>query len=120
MPSQLGLDGQGYVMRAPGDYITSYVAPMSALHGWGADPYGGMLPELSSQAGLSPDGVTRGGAWAHADYPRAADGTTLNMAGYNLATVVAGIPETPNGASQLVMADVEAMNHSFPLPSGGH
>jgi hypothetical protein len=118
-PSQLGLDGQAYVMRAPDDYITSYIAPLSPLHGWGFDPYNGWLPELSSQAGVSPDGILRGGAYTHADYPRAPNGTTLNMSGYNLATVVAGIPETPNGASQLVMADVEAMNHSFPLPFGG-
>ncbi len=117
-PSQLGIDGRAYVMRAPGDSITSYVAPLSALHGWGFDPYNGWLPELSSQAGVSPDGILRGGAFAHADYPRAPDGATLNMSGYNLAAVVAGIPETPDGASQLVMADVEAMNHSFPLPFG--
>ncbi|RDH76449.1 cutinase family protein [Mycolicibacterium moriokaense] len=115
----LGLDGQAYVMRAPGDYITAYIAPTAALHGWGADPYSGILPELSSQAGVSPDGVARAGAWEHADYPRAPDGSTLNMAGYNLATVVSGIPHIPGGADKLVMADVEAMNHSMPLPFVG-
>jgi pimeloyl-ACP methyl ester carboxylesterase len=52
---QLGLGaGQGYVMQATDDPITSVVAPLAPLHGWGADPYAGILPELSSQAGFDP------------------------------------------------------------------
>ena len=86
------------MMGPAGDDITSYVAPAAPLHCWGADPYGGILPELSSQAGTDPSGVMRDGVSSHADYPRAVDGD-LRMSGYNLAAVIAGLP-----TDQLVMA----------------
>jgi hypothetical protein len=98
-PARLGLgDGNAYVMRAPNDEITSYVAPLAPLHGWGADPYSGILPELSSQAGVDPGGVLREGVGSHSDYARAVDGD-LRMSGYNMAAVIAGLP-----SDQLVMA----------------
>jgi chaperonin cofactor prefoldin len=109
-PSQLGLaNGHGYVMRAPpGDDWIPEVAPLAPLHGWGADPYGGMMPELSSQAGISPDGVVRAGVESHADYPRAVTGPggeqVLRMSGYNLAIIAAGIADSPDGGQQLVIA----------------
>jgi hypothetical protein len=109
-PSQLGLaNGHAYVMRAPpGDDWIPEVAPLAPLHGWGSDPYGGMMPELSSQAGTSPDGVMREGVHSHADYPRAVTGPggeqMLRMSGYNLAVVAAGIADLPDGAKQLMMA----------------
>ncbi len=108
---ELGVDsGHAYVMRAPDDPITTYVAPAAPLHGWGVDPYAGILPELSSQAGSSPDGVLRDGVGSHADYPRpGANGTDLRMSGYNLAAVVAGVP-----SDQLVMAEPPAMPHIVP------
>lgn len=112
-PAQLGLAGSdAYVMRAPADDITSYFAPAAPLHGWGADPYGGILPELSSQAGTDPGGVMRDGVSSHADYPRAVDGN-LRMSGYNLAAVIAGLPH-----DQLVMAPPPspAVPH---IPPGG-
>jgi hypothetical protein len=109
-PSQLGLaNGHAYVMRAPtGDDWIPEVAPLAPLHGWGLDPYGGMMPELSSQAGASPDGVARDGVHSHADYPRAVTRPggqqMLRMSGYNLAVVAAGIADLPDGGQQLVMA----------------
>jgi hypothetical protein len=109
-PSQLGLaNGHAYVMKAPpGDDWIPEVAPLAPLHGWGSDPYGGMMPELSSQAGTSPDGVMREGVHSHADYPRAVTGPggeqMLRMSGYNLAVVAAGIADLPDGAKQLMMA----------------
>jgi hypothetical protein len=108
-PSQLGLaNGHAFVMRAPGgNDLIPELAPLAPLHGWGADPYGGMMPELFSQAGMSPDGIMREGVHSHADYPRAVSGPQgdqLRMSGYNLAVVAAGIADLPDGGKQLVMA----------------
>lgn len=98
-PTQLGLDhGQAYVMQAPHDLITSLVAPVAPLHGWGPDPYlTPGLTELSSQAGFDPGGIWRDGVYAHGDYPRvfqdAAGQPQLRMSGYNLAAIAAGLPD---------------------------
>ncbi|MFV9632784.1 alpha/beta hydrolase [Mycobacterium neumannii] len=93
-PEQLGLGADNaYVMRAPDDPITTFVAPTAPLHGWGADPYAGMLPELSSQAGFDAGDAFREGVQSHADYPRADNDGNLRMSGYNLAAVVAGLPD---------------------------
>jgi hypothetical protein len=119
-PSQLGLaNGHAFVMKAPpGDDWIPEVAPLAPLHGWGADPYGGMMPELSSQAGTSPDGVLREGVHSHADYPRAVTGPggeqTLRMSGYNLAVIAAGIADLPDGGQQLVMAPTPLTPYPHP------
>ncbi len=119
-PSQLGLaNGHAFVMKAPpGDDWIPEVAPLAPLHGWGADPYGGMMPELSSQAGTSPDGVLREGVHSHADYPRAVTGPggeqMLRMSGYNLAVVAAGIADLPDGGQQLVMAPAPLTPYPHP------
>ena len=119
-PSQLGLaDGHAFVMKAPpGDDWIPEVAPLAPLHGWGTDPYGGMMPELSSQAGTSPDGVLREGVHSHADYPRAVTGPggeqMLRMSGYNLAVVAAGIADLPDGGQQLVMASTPLTPYPHP------
>lgn len=97
---QLGLQpGHAFVMQAPDDFVTGAIAPTAPLHGWGLNPYGGILPELSTQAGISPDGVLREGVSSHAEYPRAGSDGALRMSGYNLAAVIAGLPQ-----DQLVMA----------------
>lgn len=91
-PDQLGVaPGHAYVMQAQDDPITGIVAPLAPLHGWGVDPYAGVFPELSSQAGEA-GGVWRDGAQGHADYPRAGSDGNLRMSGYNLAAVLAGLP----------------------------
>jgi hypothetical protein len=94
------------------------VAPLAPLHGWGSDPYGGMMPELSSQAGASLDGVLREGVHSHADYPRAVIGPggeqMLRMSGYNLAVVAAGIADSPHGGEQLMMAPSFLNPHPHP------
>jgi hypothetical protein len=119
-PSQLGLaNGHAFVMKAPpGDDWIPEVAPLAPLHGWGSDPYGGMMPELSSQAGTSPDGVLREGVHSHADYPRAVTGPggeqMLRMSGYNLAVVAAGIADSPDGGQQLVMAPTRLTPYPHP------
>ena len=119
-PGQLGLaNGHAFVMKAPpGDDWIPEVAPLAPLHGWGSDPYGGMMPELSSQAGTSPDGVLREGVHSHADYPRAVTGPggeqMLRMSGYNLAVVAAGIADLPDGGQQLVMAPTPLTPYPHP------
>jgi hypothetical protein len=78
----LGLaPGHAYVMQAPDDVVTGVIAPTAPLHGWGLNPYEGILPELSSQAGISPDGVLRDGVGGHADYPRAGGDGALRCRG---------------------------------------
>jgi hypothetical protein len=103
-------------MQAPDDLITSTVAPLAPLHGWGADPYAGMLPELSSQAGFDPGSVFRDGVSSHSDYPRLGSDGNLRMSGYNLAAVVASLP-----TDQLVFAPPAAVplippQSHIPLP----
>ncbi len=120
-PSQLGLaNGHAYVMRSIGHDLIPEVGPLAQFHGWGADPYGGMMPELSTAAGTSPDGVARAGVLSHADYPRAVIGpggdAVLRMSGYNLAVVAAGIADLPEGGKQLVMAPTPLK--PYPHPGG--
>jgi hypothetical protein len=120
-PDRLGLaGGHAYVMRAVGHDMIPELAPLAWLHGWGADPYLGMMPELSSQAGISPDGVERSGVMGHGDYPRADIGPdgelVLRMSGYNLAVIAAGIADQGDGAGQLVLAPTPLT--PYPHPGG--
>nr|WP_235215772.1 alpha/beta hydrolase [Mycobacterium kyorinense] len=97
-PAQLGVGaGHAYVMGAPTDPIVKWIAPLSDSHGWGANPYDGMLPQLSAQAGPDPTGVYHPGVNSHADYPRlfhTPDGRDLvRMSEYNLAAIAAGLPD---------------------------
>lgn len=126
-PAQLGLDhGQAYVMQAPHDLITSAVAPLAPLHGWGPDPYlTPGLTELSSQAGFDPGGIWRDGVYAHGDYPRvfqdAAGQPQLRMSGYNLAAIAAGLPGNKVSAPLLPPVLGGGMPGApGPLPAGGH
>ncbi|BBU21647.1 hypothetical protein MYXE_14360 [Mycobacterium xenopi] len=120
-PGQLGLaNGHAYVMRSIGHDLIPEVGPLAPLHGWGVDPYSGIMPELSAAAGTSPDGVARAGVLSHADYPRAVIGPggepVLRMSGYNLAVIAAGIADLPEGGKQLVMAPTPLK--PYPHPGG--
>jgi hypothetical protein len=84
--------GHAYVMRGMDDPIANAVAELAPVHGWGANPYDGMFTELSAQAGPDPGGVIREGVQAHADYARLGNDNQLRMSGYNLAAVMAGLP----------------------------
>jgi hypothetical protein len=58
--------------------------------------------------------VLREGVSSHADYPRSVDGN-LRMSGYNLAAVIAGLPD-----DQLVMAPTPPAVPVIPhVPPGG-
>jgi hypothetical protein len=93
-PDQLGLSaGHAYVMRGVDDPIATAVAELAPLHGWGVNPYDGMFPQLSAQAGLDPGGVLREGVQSHSDYARLGSDNQLRMSGYNLAAVMAGLPD---------------------------
>lgn len=94
-PDQLGLGaGHAYVMRGMDDPIATAVAELAPLHGWGVNPYDGMFPQLSAAAGLDPGGVMREGVQTHSDYARLGSDNQLRMSGYNLAAVMAGLPNT--------------------------
>lgn len=49
--------------------------------------------QLSTDAGTSPDGVTREGVYSHGGYPQLGNNQELRMSGYNMAAVVAGLPD---------------------------
>lgn len=90
---QLGLgSGHAYVMNGAKDPIPGWIAPFTQLHGWGTDPRLGMLPILSAEAGTDLTGVPRLGVDNHADYARPDNNGQLRMSGYNLAAVLAGLP----------------------------
>ena len=61
-PSQLGLpNGHAFVMKAPpGDDWIPEVAPLAALHGWGSDPYGGMMPNCRRKPVRVPTASSEG------------------------------------------------------------
>lgn len=48
---------------------------------------------LETAPHTTPDGVHRDGAYAHADYPRNGSNEQLRTSGWNIAMIVAGIPE---------------------------
>jgi hypothetical protein len=80
-------------MRGETDPIAGIVAELAPAHGWGINPYDGSFPQLSADAGVDSGGVLRDGVQSHADYPRLGSGDQLRMSGYNLAAVLAGIPD---------------------------
>jgi hypothetical protein len=85
--------GHVFVMQAPDDPIRL----IAETPWYGGDPADGSFVQLSTTAGVTPDGVYREGVSGHAEYPRpfSADGTDrLRVSGYNTAAVIAGLPET--------------------------
>lgn len=89
--SDLGLgEGHGYVMEADEDRI---VTEIGKTHRFGPDPSTADFEQLSVDAGTSPDGVTRDGVHSHSQYSQDGDNEELRMSGYNMAVIVAGLPE---------------------------
>ncbi|GAB2634494.1 alpha/beta hydrolase [Prescottella soli] len=92
-PSDLGLGSRhAYEMTAVGDVI-------ARLNRFGPGPFGGGpyatdgFTHLGTDAVTTPDGVRRDGAAGHSEYPRVGDDGHLRTSGYNLAVVVAGLPD---------------------------
>ncbi|MDI9916532.1 alpha/beta hydrolase [Rhodococcus sp. IEGM 1379] len=79
-------DRHVYVMKAEGDSIAGFGR-------FGGDPTRTEFQRLSTAEGITPDGVKHERAFGHAEYARTGDNGELRMAGYNLAVVVAGLPE---------------------------
>ncbi|MGF7123081.1 alpha/beta hydrolase [Rhodococcus sp. BE178] len=89
--SDLGLaEGHGYVMEADEDRV---VTEIGKTHRFGPDPSTSDFEQLSTNAGTSPDGVTRDGVHKHSQYSQQGDNGELRMSGYNMAVIVAGLPE---------------------------
>ncbi|AOW94960.1 hypothetical protein BFN03_13420 [Rhodococcus sp. WMMA185] len=86
----LGLvQGHGFVMRAHDD-------PISVVDGFGRlgpDPVQTGLEQLSVREATTPDGVLREDANGHSEYPRPSGNGELRTSGYNMAVIVAGLPE---------------------------
>ncbi|QKT14198.1 hypothetical protein HUN07_16840 [Rhodococcus sp. W8901] len=89
--SDLGLaEGHGYVMEADGDVL---IPEAGKIHVFGPDPSTSDFEQLSVNAGTSPDGVMRDGVGSHSEYPTLGNNGELRMSGYNMASIVAGLPE---------------------------
>jgi hypothetical protein len=113
-PSQLGVpDGHAFVMRGETDPIAGIVAELAPVHGWGINPYDGSFPQLSADAGVDPGGVLRDGVQSHADYPRLGSGDQLRMSGYNLAAVLAGVPD-----NEVIMPETPPLPLPHIVPGG--
>ncbi|QDQ94473.1 hypothetical protein FND50_29360 [Rhodococcus sp. WB9] len=88
--SDLGLAPRhGFVMRAHDDPIT--VA--DGFGRLGPDPVQTHLEQLSVCEAATPDGVQREDANGHSEYPRPSGNGELRTSGYNMAVIVAGLPE---------------------------
>lgn len=89
--SDLGLpDGHAYVMEADGDIL---IPEAGKGHLFGPDPSTSDFEQLATDAGTSPDGVAREGVGSHSEYPQLGDNKELRMSGYNMASIVAGLPD---------------------------
>lgn len=87
----LGLaEGHGYVLEADGDIG---IPEIGKLHRFGPDPSTADFEQISTDPGTSPDGVTRDGVGSHSQYSQPGDNEELRMSGYNMASIVAGLPE---------------------------
>ncbi|RZL82528.1 MAG: hypothetical protein EOP32_11260, partial [Rhodococcus sp. (in: high G+C Gram-positive bacteria)] len=88
--SDLGLaPGHGFVMRA-------YDDPIAVVDGFGRlgpDPVQTDLEQLSVREATTPDGVRREDADGHSEYPRPSGTGELRTSGYNMAVIVAGLPD---------------------------
>ena len=93
-PDQLGLGaGHAYVMRGMDDPIANAVAELAPVHGWGGNRTAECSPNCRRKPVPDPGGVIREGVQAHADYARLGSDNQLRMSGYNLAAVMAGLPD---------------------------
>ncbi|MFD1811000.1 alpha/beta hydrolase [Rhodococcus gannanensis] len=89
--SDLGLaEGHAYVMEADGDV---FIPEAGKVGLFGPDPSTSDFEQLSTDPGRSPDGITRDGVGSHSEYPQFGENQELRMSGYNMASIVAGLPD---------------------------
>lgn len=89
--SDLGIEpGQAYEMTARGDKVPELVGKIE----WFGEPTKSNpdFVHLSTEPTVI-DGLEYEGAYAHADYPHNGTNGRLRVSGYNMASVVAGLPQ---------------------------
>jgi hypothetical protein len=70
--------------------------PITVADGFGRlgpDPVQTDLEQLSVREAATPDGVRREDASGHSEYPRPSGNGELRTSGYNMAVIVAGMPD---------------------------
>ncbi len=90
--AQLGVQpGHAYYMMGPRDLVADAI-PVVRTFGPGLFDVPGMT-ELSVDGGIAPDGKRHEPAVGHSDYPRIGRNGELRMSGYNMAAILAGLPD---------------------------
>lgn len=81
-----------WAMDADTDPVT-WAGRLGPLSPFEAGPYNNNYQQLSSDAGVSADGMLRDGASGHSEYTRSGDNGMLRTSGYNLAVIGIGRPD---------------------------
>lgn len=90
--AQLGVKpGHAYYLIADRDPVADTI-PLTRRFGPPLFDVPGMT-ELSTGSGVAPDGKLHERAYGHSEYPRPGSNGELRMSGYNLAAVLAGLPD---------------------------
>lgn len=90
--TQLGVPpGHAYYLMAAHDVVADTV-PLTRRFGPGLFDVVGMTA-LSTDGGVAPDGRLHERAVGHSEYPRLGGNQELRMSGYNMAAVLAGLPD---------------------------
>src|SRR5271163_4072546 len=91
--SQLGVQpGHAYYMIGVNDHVSDIIPEFGAFGPAPQDVTG--FTQLSANTGVGPgDGAVHERAWGHSEYARDGNNHQLRMSGYNMAAVLAGVPE---------------------------
>jgi pimeloyl-ACP methyl ester carboxylesterase len=91
--SQLGVQpGHAYYMIGVNDHVSDIIPEFGAFGPAPQDVPG--FTQLSVNTGVGPgDGAVHERAWGHSEYARDGNNQQLRMSGYNMADVLAGVPE---------------------------
>lgn len=91
--SQLGVaPGHAYYMIGVNDHVSDIIPEFGAFGPAPQDVPG--FTQLSVNTGIGPgDGATHERAWGHSEYARDGSNGQLRMSGYNMASVLAGLPD---------------------------
>lgn len=90
--AQLGVKpGHAYYLIAERDPVADTI-PITRRFGPALFDVPGMT-ELSVDGGIAPDGKLHERAYGHSEYPRTGSNNELRMSGYNMAAVLAGLPD---------------------------